>query len=161
MKVNSILKPMIVPGLGSVWGKALAHTIGQQVFPSNPGGFTFNPRLNRCLALEPITNSELYVVYLRGHEARISGISTGQDLLRWISGRLYLLRLENHFIGGWCREGNLYLDVSVLIRWNNAALAFGLANQQNAIYNPVPGQRLDSASPLTIAIPALRFRCRE
>lgn len=142
MKVNSILKPVIIPGLGPAWAKALAHAIAHQVIPSNPDGFTFNPRLNQCLALGPNTNPDLYVVSLHAHEERMADTPTERDLFRWILGRLDLLRLENHYIGGWFHEGYFYLDISVLIRGEAAAMAFGRANQQKAIFHPATGRTI-------------------
>jgi len=130
------------------WVSQLTHIISNHVIPQNHAGFTFDPRLNQCLALGPNTNPETYVVSIAGHELKSPGTPTELDLSRWILERLELLCREGNYIGGWPHHGGLCLDISVLIRGKAAAMTFGWANRQEAIYHPASGRSLKVSMPI-------------
>lgn len=132
---------IIKPGTHK-WVCHLAQKIASQIIPQNPSGFTFDPLLDKCLALGRNTNSEIYVVSINGHEQRLPRIPTELDLSRWIAGQLQLLLRLGNFIGGWPYLGEYFLDVSVLVRGRSNAESFAQANEQFNIYHPATDQCL-------------------
>jgi hypothetical protein len=139
------------------WARQLAQAIADQVIPKSPPGFTFNPRLNRCLALGPNTDPAVYIVSLEGHQLRLPRIPAEEDLALWTSGQWASLLCEGNYIGGWPWHADYFLDVSVLIRGKAAAKLFAWANHQFAIYHPATGKSYsvpnDMASRPTLSFP--------
>ena len=167
MKVNSILNSSAGQDLLAVAfklgrAKALAQIISRKVIPYNTKGFTFDPRLERCLALGPNTNPAIFVVSMAGHEQKVPRIPTEGDLTWWIFARLELLRSEGKYIGGWPYLGDYYLDISVLVRGRAAAMAFAVANGQRAVYHPASGGsedvKPDEFDPPSPSVPVSRPR---
>lgn len=121
---------------------ALARIITQEVIMQHPDGFTFNPRKNVCLPLGLNTNPDIYVASIAGHELRLPGSPTEEEVAGWLHHRLDLLSCKGKFIGGWPFNAEHYLDVSVLVRGEQNAFAFARANHQRAIFHPATGQSI-------------------
>ena len=100
---------------------------------------------------EPVSFPDGYAVSLTGFETitPLEGLSAtnfvnlANDLVRKVDG---LADPSTHFIGAWIEDGNLYIDLSVIIQDKDAALVKAKNADQLAIWDFANGESVTVAA---------------
>lgn len=119
----------------------IARLIVEEVIPSNPTGFTWDPRK---LKLFSNFDEETYIVSLHGYGREFNRMPNEQDVRSWLIEKQLLLSRLGNYIGGWLnpQNGKFYLDLSIAICGCANAIVVGNLNHQESIYHPATGRNI-------------------
>lgn len=117
----------------------LARFIVHEAIPEHPRGFTLDPFLFTFLRSRP---RSIYMVADTFHERRTLGFPSVEDVLDWLWLRFGSLARPDTWVGGWPNRPFYCLDVSFPIRGEALAREVGLANVQEALYEPATGKEI-------------------
>lgn len=105
------------------------------------GGFTFDLRTGKHqktgYSVAPSKASEYKIHLASTNQADIPAM-----IQRFVDEYKQVLARNNMFLGGWISDGYLWLDNATVLDSKDAAIALGLANNQEAIYDLNEGKEI-------------------
>lgn len=111
---------------------------GMLVERAKRGGFTYDVPSGRFLG-DDGAYVEGYGLSLAGHEEYVSmsagPIEKARAVECYAERKQPELCLPGHYLGGWVENGNLVLDITVVVRERHAALMLAKAWGQRAVYD--------------------------
>lgn len=126
----------------------VARDITHKVIPENPDGFTYDP-IGLYL---PSFHSDVFLVSLQKYGMLADQPPSEPLLFLWVLRWFDLLARPCHYIGGWfsAQEGLYYLDISIPVRTEEAALRVAAEQEQSTIYHPATGRVISVPQALPI-----------
>jgi hypothetical protein len=108
----------------------------------NNGGATYNLMTNE------FNPDHGYIVSIKGYEDRskFNEVSLQHKIVEYVKKNAdVFIDAKNHelFLGGWIDNGDLFLDVSVLIEDKDEAIRVAILNSQLAYYDCVLGKSIN------------------
>ncbi|MCK4998875.1 MAG: hypothetical protein KAS23_05040 [Anaerohalosphaera sp.] len=121
--------------------------IANKIYKILPKAFTYDPLLDCPPKFRRDDVPFIYIVSLKGYEARYTKRPTLAEIKAWVRLNYQMLCVSGHYIGVWWYEGYYYLDISIAVFGEARALAIASANHQVCIFHlaskrdiPVPEQ---------------------